>query len=180
MQTLSEDTSSIFTANEKAEWAEIYDWDDSMLCILGHLHLTTGCLQLTATMCLSSELSLSTSYLQESELILRLHRVYIRGFICGSWLVRFPTPPLPTSSRDSGTPGHRLHSPDLHGEFRAFSPTYKVLVRHKAKKGEIEDATGLTQIVNQSGSASGRMDGHVAELNGAKGLMLSWMRACSG
>ncbi|CAA7031656.1 unnamed protein product [Microthlaspi erraticum] len=44
----------------------------------------------------------------------------------------------------------------------------------------VEDATGLTQIVNQSGSASGRMDGHVAELNGAKGLMLSWMRACSG
>ncbi|CAA7039009.1 unnamed protein product [Microthlaspi erraticum] len=30
-----------------------------------------------------------------------------------------------------------------------------------------EDATGLTQIVNQSGSASGRMDGLVAELSGA-------------
>ncbi|CAA7058105.1 unnamed protein product [Microthlaspi erraticum] len=42
-----------------------------------------------------------------------------------------------------------------------------VLERHKAKKGEIEDATGLTQIVNQSGSASGRMDGLVAELSGA-------------
>ncbi|CAA7018887.1 unnamed protein product [Microthlaspi erraticum] len=50
---------------------------------------------------------------------------------------------------------------------QGFSPTSKVLVRHKAKKGEIEDATGLTQIVNQSGSASGRMDGHVAELSGA-------------
>ncbi|CAA7026579.1 unnamed protein product [Microthlaspi erraticum] len=43
----------------------------------------------------------------------------------------------------------------------------QVLERHKAKKGEIEDATGLTQIVNQSGSASGRMDGLVAELSGA-------------
>ncbi|CAA7049699.1 unnamed protein product [Microthlaspi erraticum] len=30
-----------------------------------------------------------------------------------------------------------------------------------------EDATSLTQIVNQSGSASGRMDGLVAELSGA-------------
>ncbi|CAA7014980.1 unnamed protein product [Microthlaspi erraticum] len=32
---------------------------------------------------------------------------------------------------------------------------------------EDEDATGLTQIVNQSGSASGRMDENVAELSGA-------------
>ncbi|CAA7039095.1 unnamed protein product [Microthlaspi erraticum] len=43
----------------------------------------------------------------------------------------------------------------------------QVLERHKAKKGEIEDAAGLTQIVNQSGSASGRVDGLVAELSGA-------------
>ncbi|CAA7046857.1 unnamed protein product [Microthlaspi erraticum] len=75
--------------------------------------------------------------------------------------VRFPL--LRQPQRDSGL-GHRLHSPDLHGD---GSGTSRQPPRHKAKKGEIEDATGLTQIVNQSGSASGRMDGHVAELSGA-------------
>ncbi|CAA7027465.1 unnamed protein product [Microthlaspi erraticum] len=81
-----------------------------------------------------------------------------------------------SASRDSGTQDivYTLHT--FTEKFRASRQP----PRHKAKKGEIEDATGLTQIVNQSGSASGRMDGHVAELNGAKGLMLSWMRACSG
>ncbi|CAA7019300.1 unnamed protein product [Microthlaspi erraticum] len=81
---------------------------------------------------------------------------------CGSWSVRFPTPNSASRS-DSGTRRHRLHSPDLHGG----SGPSRQPPRHKAKKGEIEDATGLTQIVNQSGSASGRMDGHVAELSGA-------------
>ncbi|CAA7060920.1 unnamed protein product [Microthlaspi erraticum] len=51
------------------------------------------------------------------------------------------------------------------GVFEPAEP--EVLERHKAKKGEIEDAVGLTQIVNQSGSASGRVDGLVAELSEA-------------
>ncbi|CAA7031651.1 unnamed protein product [Microthlaspi erraticum] len=85
-----------------------------------------------------------------SELHQRLH------FTVDLGSVRFPTPP-PTSSSDSGTQ-------DIVYTLQTFtdgSGPSRQPPRHKAKKGEIEDATGLTQIVNQSGSASGRMDGHV-------------------
>ncbi|CAA7025060.1 unnamed protein product [Microthlaspi erraticum] len=80
--------------------------------------------------------------------------------------VRFPTPPLNQQLRFR-------HS-------RTSSTLSRPSRRVQGLLANLQDATGLTQIVNQSGSASGRMDGHVAELNGAKGLMLSWMRACSG
>ncbi|CAA7013021.1 unnamed protein product [Microthlaspi erraticum] len=81
--------------------------------------------------------------------------------------VRFPTPPLQPTAAIQVLQDIVYTLQPSQRRFRDFSRTYKVLVRHKAKKGEIEDATGLTHIVNQSGSASGRMDGHVAELSGA-------------
>ncbi|CAA7021245.1 unnamed protein product [Microthlaspi erraticum] len=95
-----------------------------------------------------------------------LHQSYIRPSL---WILALSASQLHrfSPSSDSGSATSSTLSRPSRRRFRAFSPTSKVLVRHKAKKGEIEDATGLTQIVNQSGSASGRMDGHVAELSGA-------------
>ncbi|CAA7019299.1 unnamed protein product [Microthlaspi erraticum] len=69
MQTLSacKTLAQLFTANEKAVWSEIYSIGmspcyASLVIVASH----NGCLRLIATMCLSHELSLSTSYPQES------------------------------------------------------------------------------------------------------------------
>ncbi|CAA7021629.1 unnamed protein product [Microthlaspi erraticum] len=221
---LSEDIGSLFTDNEKAEWAEIYTIGmtpcyASLVIIASHnwmpsthsnhvseqrakliYKLSTGvivdfgqlvCKRLSL---LDDDVLISSSSLSKDKRSGRVHKreerirrrrskqtFYISGpidsvpaaqstseasFTVDLGSVRFPTPPIQPAAAIQALQDI-VYTLQTFTDSSGLLANLKVLVRHKAKKGEIEDATGLTQIVNQSGSASGRMDGHVAELSGA-------------
>ncbi|CAA7058251.1 unnamed protein product [Microthlaspi erraticum] len=180
------DIGSLFTANEKAEWSEIYSIGmtpcyASLVIVASHNwmpsthsnHVSEPRAKLIYKLSTGVELILMQAPLPllDDDVLIRQtsssSSIRLHQRPSSLWILALSASHSTNSASAIQALGDIVYTLQTFTEVQGLLANLKVLVRHKAKKGEIEDATGLTQIVNQSGSASGRMDGHVAELSGA-------------